>query len=158
LGKALFREATWEEDVQEASDIVLSAPERAERIAARLRDFEGKTPKGVPYWPTYSDESTLRETRPKSGAKTELEKILDGWGDLFFYGFAPKRLAGEGGRIMAWRLMDLHVFREHVEKTGHVPGYSRSNGDGSSDFRVFKPADLPTEFVIASNEQQRWAA
>lgn len=111
------------------------------RIACRVRD--------VSYLPEYRDEFTMRSRRP-SGAKTELRKVLSGWGDYIFYGFGSLDGPLEMPR---YGIGDLSVFRiwfhEYtVRNRGRCPGVERMNRDGSSAFRAFKWRDLPPEFVI----------
>ena len=53
----------------------------------------------------YPNEFTIRTVRP-SGAQTELGKIIEGWGDYFFYGFADAQESG----LFSWALCDLKVF------------------------------------------------
>ena len=54
----------------------------------------------------YGSEFTIRAGRP-SGAKTELTKIIEGWGDYFFYGFAdPTEIY-----LAQWLIGSLNAFR-----------------------------------------------
>lgn len=104
----------------------------------------------------YPDEFTIRASRP-SGAKTELPKILEGWGDYIFYGFATEDVT----ELAAWTLGSLNVFRlwHHRELwAGRRPGVGKANGDGSSEFRAYSLADLPAEFVVARKTGIRQAA
>ena len=107
----------------------------------------------------YRYEFTIRTSRP-SGAKTELEKILDGWCDYNFYGFADA--ADE--KIMAWIIGDLAVFRrewarawemkaKHL-KERHISWREKKNADGSSEFCAFDWRTFPGDFMVASGRDE----
>lgn len=140
LGLWLIGEAPVEEDAERNTDLIVLRME-AVRIACRVRNHK--------YVARFSDEFTLRAGRP-SGVKTELTKIVEGWGNYFLYGFAT---ADESG-LAAWTLADLSVFRlwfnrQIVENWGDVPGTRRDNADGSSFFFAYDIASLPENFVVA---------
>src|SRR5258708_886106 len=98
LGEALLREGTAEEDMAEATDFITLRLD-AIRIGCRIRRPE--------YFQRYPNDVTLRAWRD-SGATTELAKILEGWGDYLFYGFASVE---REGRLRAARVLDLRIFR-----------------------------------------------
>jgi len=111
------------------------------RIACRIRK--------ECYREQYGDEFTIRTYR-QSGAKTELTKIIEGWGDYIFYGFA-------GENLTEWFIGDLKAFRLWfnsflVINKGVLPGKRKSNPDGSSDFIAFKKSEIPN-FIIAESSQ-----
>lgn len=142
LGTFLLTEGTIEQDQRENTDLVLVAASK--RIAVRIRDAS--------YFKhdAYRWEVTFRSARP-SGTPTELEKMLDGWGDWFFYGFK-----GEGERLLAWVVLDLHQLRRRSLRRGWYADVSniglvrKPNRDNSSDFVA---VDLRTirECVIGSS-------
>jgi hypothetical protein len=139
VARHLILEAPLEEDQQRNTDLIVLRSS-AVRIACRVRRAQ--------YAERYGDEFTIR-TRRLYGAKTELAKLLEGWGDALFYGFA-----GDEG-ITRWLLGDLDVFRHwHAAElqrlpAGCPPGLEQTNGDASSQFMAFKLAWLPHEFTIA---------
>lgn len=143
LGMHLLGEAPHEEDATRATDLIVLRME-AVRIAVRMRK------KCYGTKPSYREEFTIRSERG-SGTKTELRKVLAGFGDFLFYGFEHE----DGGRLGRWTLVDLSVFRECLwEKTfkcdaGIMPGDEFHNTDGSSSFRVFRYCDFPDELVRA---------
>ena len=98
----------------------------------------------------YGDEFTIRSNRP-SGTKTELTKIIEGWGNYFFYAFADENES----RLQKWLLGDLSAFRLWYMRQlinshlGNYPGTKRNNQDNSSDFCAFKYTDIPN-FIKAS--------
>ena len=110
------------------------------RIACRVRDAK--------YLAEYADQFTIRAGRP-SGAQTELQKMIAGWGDFILYGF---RAADGSAELDAWVLGDLSIFRlwfnqQLMARHGQPPGTLRGNRDGSSSFRAFEIGELPPSFV-----------
>jgi hypothetical protein len=143
LGEYLIAAAPFEEDAERNTDLIVLRLE-AVRIGVRIRS--------AAYWenPNYRQQFTIRAGRP-GGVKTELTKIIEGWGDYFFYGFANTDYSG----LLAYMLGDLNVFRlwystqlAHLPP-GKTPGVRIPNHDGSSDFCVFDVQQLPSNFLIA---------
>jgi hypothetical protein len=98
----------------------------------------------------YGHEFTIRAGRP-SGTKTELTKIVEGWGDYFFYGFCD----GDEVKLSKWILGDLKAFRLYVNRelllnSGRMPGARGNNTDGSSFFYAFQYHAIPN-FVVAES-------
>lgn len=143
-GEYLVGEAPQEEDALRNSDLIVLtlAPVR---VACRIRKFA--------YVKRYPDEFTIRAGRP-NGTKTELAKVIEGWGDYILYGFADETETG----LCAWTLGNLGVFRLWFMRgltrleAGLMPGDEQFNGDGSSSFRAFRIAELPAEFVVARKQ------
>lgn len=139
----LICEAPPEEDMKHNTDLIVLKMDTV-RIAVRLRRHQ------YLHQRNYANEFTIRATRPRSGADTELGKVISGWGDYNFYGFA----SADGKSLAAWVLGDLKVFRLWVNRhmfanAGKMPGTSKLNSDGSSEFYAFTIDDLPPEFVVA---------
>jgi len=114
------------------------------RIACRVR-------RGT-YAAAYTNEFTIRMERP-SGAKSELTKIVESWGDWLFYGFADET----ENHIAQWFLGDLNVFRLWFTRYGYanagkLPGTTHRNSDNSSSFLAIDRRHLPSEFIIAQGE------
>lgn len=142
LGEHLICAAPIEDDAERNTDLIVLKLD-AVRIGCRIRRHD--------YLIRYPYEFTIRAGRP-SGVKTELAKIIEGWGDYFFYGFANE---GEDG-LERWTLCDLRVFRLWFNRymAGHggaLPGVEQANGDDSSVFRAFRWGELPFEFIVARN-------
>lgn len=141
LGEYLIGEPPVEEDQERNTDLIVLRME-AVRIGCRIRKFK--------YLENYGGEFTVRAGRP-SGHKTELTKIIEGWGNYFFYGFCDK----DEQKLAKWTLCDLNVFRLWFNRrlktdNGKVPGTHKNNTDNSSFFLAFKTAELPAKFVTAS--------
>ena len=94
LGEHLIGEAPKEEDMCRNTDLITLSMEPM-RIACRIRK-----PKYIKH-----NDFTIRYD-VSSGRKTEFQKILDGWGDYFLYGYA-----GENDDLSAWGLCRLDEFR-----------------------------------------------
>lgn len=150
LGVHLIGEPPTEEDAERNTDLMVLRMD-AVRIGCRVRKHS--------YLASYGDQFTIRAGRP-SGVKTELTKIIEGWGDFFFYGFSNEAET----RLEQWCLADMKVFRRHYaimlarSDRGVLPGISRTNHDGSSTFAAFRWADFPPEFVVASSHEIKRAA
>lgn len=139
LGQLLIGEPPVEEDEERNTDLIVLRME-AVRICCRVRrnKFIG-----------HSDEFTIRTTRP-AGTKTELDKIVEGYGSYFFYGICDP----EEQRLASWFVGNLNVFRLWFTRyiannQGKVPGILFENHDKSSSFRVYKIKDVYKDFVIA---------
>lgn len=144
LGIHLIGEPPIEEDQERNTDLIVLRMD-AVRIGCRVRRNQ---------YIQYADDFTIRAGRP-SGAKTELTKIIEGWGDYFFYGFSD----GQQQSLAHWILGDLKAFRiwysrELHARNGFPPGARRDNGDGSSHFYAYPWREIPG-FVIASSEMAR---
>ncbi len=139
VARHLILEAPIEEDQQRNTDLIVLRSS-AVRIACRVRR--------AAYADRYGDEFTIR-TRRLYGSKTELAKILEGWGDALFYGFAGDT------SICRWLLGDMNVFRTWYSAElqrlpeGCPAGHEQFNRDHSSAFMAFPIHWLPPEFVIA---------
>lgn len=134
LGLYLIGEPPIEEDAERNTDLMVLKMD-AVRIACRVRT--------VGYQEKYDNEFTVRSTRP-SGAKTELRKIIEGWGDYMFYGF------GDGVNLSSWHLLDLKVFRSAFLTMVYkrkVPK-QKMNHDNSSGFIPFEINKFPEKFIV----------
>lgn len=141
LGEWLVGEPPQAEDALHNTDLMVLKMEPM-RIGCRIR-------KPHQYTERYAREFTIRSTRP-NGTKTELAKIIEGWGDYFFYGFGDDTTC----RLLCWHLANLKAFRlwfmsQLVHRQGQMPGTEIPNKDDSSTFRVFRWAELPTDFIVA---------
>lgn len=147
LGCYLIAEPSPDEDAERNTDLMVLRMD-AVRIGCRIRKY--------PYLARYGDEFTIRAGRP-SGVKTELTKIIEGWGDYFFYGFSNEKET----ELCRWALADMDVFRLWYNRklarspAGITPGIAKPNADGSSNFSAFRWGDLPPEFVIATDATHR---
>lgn len=147
LGQTFIGAAPPEEDMEHNTDLIVLRMEPL-RIACRIR-------RANKYFNKYSDEFTIRTSRP-NGVKTELRKIIAGWGDYIFYGFGD-----DPGNLVWWSIGDLRVFsvwvfESIIKNHGGMPGIEQKNKDGSSDFRAFKWKDLPSEFIVNQAKQPRY--
>lgn len=137
LGSVLLREGTLEEDATQNTDLITLRME-AIRIAVRIRD--------VFYRKRYGHQFTIRSHRD-SGAKTELQKIRDGWAELFFYGFADLHFDLAVPPLAQWCILDLHVFRTNEHNAKVARG---DNGDGTY-FNAYDIFSFPPGLVKRSH-------
>ena len=140
LGEQLIEVANDTEDQQHNTDLISLRLPGDVRFACRIRKHG--------YLANYADEFTLRCSRP-SGRDTEIDKLLAGWGDYLFYGFADEAEQA----LAAWFIGDLNVFREwiswHFPAKGYWPGELKENFDGSSKFMAFDVNEVRRDFVVA---------
>lgn len=135
VGPLLLEESSLEVDRQQAADlVVLNA--RDKTIACRVRRSG--------YADRYGNEFTIRAKRD-SGAKTELEKIIDGFGDWMFYGHADP----DGINVCRWMVISLPALRAAIIRKQARP-LKQSNGDGTH-FVAFDIRDLPDSCVISAS-------
>lgn len=142
VGSHLLKQAPALLDMTQATDLLM-LDAKDMRIAARVRrpGFAARFP----------HQFTIRSRIP-SGGETELSKIINGAGDLMFYGHSDPSQE----RIDRWWLIDLNAFRaalvrRSVEGSGIHWG-SQVNDDGTAftwfDVRSF-PNDPP--LVVAQS-------
>jgi hypothetical protein len=126
VGPHLLEESSLKVDTEQAADLTVLTG-RNLTIAARVR-----RPGFAEQWPY---QFTMRAERT-SGARTELQKIIDRWGDWFLYGHALNDTEPEIGR---WMIIDLHSFRSSYARRIIAPGRSgmKKNTDGKTSFAWF---------------------
>ena len=142
LGLYLIGEPPLEEDAEHNTDLMVLKMD-AVRIACRIRKHS--------YLANYGDEFTIRTYRP-SGQKTELAKIIEGWGNYMFYGFSDI----DQNCLSKWCLLDLNVFRLWLMRymalnKGKLPSKEQNNVDNSSRFMAFQISNAPDEIVVAES-------
>lgn len=143
LGEFLIAESPEEEDRDRNTDLIVLKIDSI-RVGCRVRKYR--------YLLDYANEFTIRSERG-SGNKTELAKIIEGWGRYLFYGFANE----QDDAIEQWKLIDLNAFRlwfnSYIIKHHEVPGVLLKNTDGSSSFRAFNTHDMPASIVFAGRSE-----
>jgi hypothetical protein len=117
----IYREAHKKEDYQEATDLIAND---LPRISIRSSMGWGN--------------NIMLRIGPNDGFKYEYQKIMDGCGDLYFYGFHSK----ESLNYHKWYLIDLNVFRRVIEKEGadafgFASNKCESNKLCEKPFRIF---------------------
>ena len=128
------------EDKKHATDLLI--PDI--RIGCRVRRNK--------YHRRYNGQFTIRCELPSEN-ETEIDKIMEGWGDYYFFGFSNYKDNGNG--FVSWIIFNLDVFRQMYTYrfVKGIPSIRASclinNGDGSSSFRAFVAESFPNRFVIA---------
>jgi hypothetical protein len=130
-------------DVRYAADLMLLSTKHM-MIAARVRNPKKHYAEKYPY------DFTFRVAY-ETGQKTELNKILEGMADVFFYGHGHPLKPGEFCR---WWLLNLDVFRANVRGRTwqNIP-----NGDGTF-FAPFDVRKFPPELVLDCSDTTWMAA
>ncbi|MGC9217067.1 hypothetical protein [Acidithiobacillus sp.] len=124
-------DSTYQQDMHEASDLLLDGQGCALRIRAE---------KALDRWP---DEFTIRAVRPGC-TDTEFQKIMDGHARYALYGFADST-----DKIVLLRLLDLNVFRTCI--LGKPQQYDRDMrwGTDGVGYLVFNIREFPETLVSA---------
>jgi len=121
VGPLLLGAAPVEEDCFRATDLMILAA-RDLRIACRVRR--------PGYADRYPYDFTVR-CQIESGAETEMTKLVNGFGDWFFYGHAAEECLG----IDRYMIVDLAAWRAHLIRRGWGDlARKSSNGDGTHFF------------------------
>ena len=147
IGPRLLVPSPLEVDTKQAADLIVLRG-RDMTIACRIRRHG--------YADRYPWDITIRSRRD-SGARTELEKIVEGWADWMFYGHASL----DPGALDRWVLIDLSIWRREFIREGlrTTLGYKpklggvakpQSNGDGTH-FVAFDLQRFPRDTIIASS-------
>lgn len=131
FAEKMIVQATPHQDRREASDLIILDLPEGRRMAVRIRRAQ--------YLTKYAAEVTFRQSRP-SGIATEFEKILSGWCDWLFYGFADPSC----DHLCAFRIINLHKFRSAYKEGAIGRGFTQINQDGSSSFIAFNTAGWST--------------
>lgn len=141
-GEVFFTQANIADDQNRNTDIIIELPKNGGRVACRVRR---------PECYRYKDEFTIR-CRSRFGAKTEIDKILEGWGDYVFYAFG-----GRNAKLRAWTIADLNVFRDwitsRIKARGGIQLPHIPNNDGTA-FMAFKWEWFPPGFIVASETRE----
>ena len=136
IARVMIRVGTEDEDNNHATDIVVEPG----RYALRTRTMYVN---GNDYFKRYHREFTIRSKRP-SGVKTELEKILDGDGEYYLYGWVNST------GIKYYTIFDLNVFRQTISDRPQLLNNTTTGKDGVT-FTCFKYEDFSSDFIIDSN-------
>jgi len=132
LGICLFTEPAVVEDQKHNTDLTMIADNI--RVSCRIRNFSD--------FEDYAGQFTIRY-KLASGAPTEIDKIMDGWGTYGFYAFA----SDDEKSFHQWVIYDLDTFRECYQKTAW-PRCVRQNFDRRSWLAAFEYGDFPDSFKI----------
>ena len=124
VGPHLLEPSSLKVDTQQAADLVVLTG-RNLTIAARVRRSG--------FADLFPYQFTIRAQRA-GGARTELQKIVDRWGDWFLYGHAISDVD-----IGRWMIIDLHSFRA-ARSRRIIPDNMcgmKKNTDGRTTFAWF---------------------
>jgi len=134
----LITVADPEVDCKENGDFQISFP-RNGTIGCRLR---------TPEYAKYTGDVTFR-SQSKNGGKTEISKIIEGYGDYFFYGHVDK-----ADNIWHWYLLCFQSLRAmFMRKRKLLDREQRKNSDGTA-FLVFSVEDELTDAIVAKQTNE----
>lgn len=147
IGAYLLAPASEEVDMTQAADLV-TLKARGLTIACRVRR--------PGFVAQYGWEFTMRSER-LNGTKTEMQKIVEGWGDWMFYAHAQE---GNDLGFSRWLLIDLAAWRVHFVRDAYLPerqlrcGHNVLNADGATCFSWFDVRSFPSHppLLIAASE------
>jgi len=138
VGPYILESSPPEVDQNQATDLMLMQG-RTKSVAVRVRQHK--------YLERYPHDFTLR-SKVRAGP-SEVDKIMGGFGDLMFYGWANEQ--GEG--LAAWMLLELNELRRAFMGCDWKSKYdtgTKPNGDGTG-LRYFDVRSLPDDVVICRN-------
>jgi len=137
-GRHLFVPAPVEDDQKRATDLLLLRSGDC-RIAVRARCAS--------YRASFGTEFTIRSAGI-NGAKSELSKVIAGFGDFMWYGF----IDFNSGEIVQWTLIDLEEFRLWWAAYGNPKEISAlHNHDRRSDFMAFDFSLFRPKLIVATS-------
>lgn len=143
-GRHLLSLANAKQDMTEATDLMVLKAGQV-RLGVRVRR---------PYYfdnANYRDEVTIR-CKLDSGVPTEYQKVMDGWGDMMFYGFANPCYTWCQS-LRRWTLYSLDAFRWIAMNRRTMLGNAIPNGDGTHFYalNVRHAQRVHSGFVVDSN-------
>jgi len=140
-GRALIVAAPLKIDQEENADLIMLRYEGRGDVAFRARRPE--------YQVQYPYDITFRSARV-SGQPTEIDKVVDGKGFWFLYGFGSP----VGDRLCAWTLLDLNRFRSALFRGLIAPtNRNKPNADGTFfDVYDIRLINASAPGVIAATE------
>lgn len=100
-----FATADAKRDMEQATDLVLEVEGGTIAVRIRSNKYYLSYLDGKPHKPKALDWSVRWVSR---GARTEIHKLREGFGDFYFYGYSED----DRGMLADWWLIDLHTVRE----------------------------------------------
>lgn len=121
-----------EVDKKENGDLELAFP-RNGTVSVRLRTQK---------YARYAGEITFR-SRSRNGGYTELSKLIDGYGDYFFYGHVS-----DAGDMWFWHLLSLNAVRAAFTRSPRLLKRPEKQNPDGTRFLVFSPeTDFPSAIL-----------
>ena len=129
-----IEQASQQDDLFHGTDFLWCRQGLTARLAVRIRKSA---------FLKYKDDFTIREDRPQSHQKTELEKIREGdWANLYAYAFS------DGDRILHWSLFRMSRFNPAAPFT-YMPGFGPGNR-ADTVTRIYRVSGQPDGFLLKS--------
>ena len=129
-----IEQAPIQDDLFHGTDFLWCRQGLTTRLAVRIRKAG---------FMTYKDDFTIREDRPHSDQKTELEKIRSGeWANLYAYAFS------DGRSILHWSLFRMSRFNPDAPFQ-YMPGFGPGNR-ADTVTRIYRISGQPSGFLLDS--------
>ncbi len=138
-----IEQASQQDDLFHGTDFLWCRQGRTAHLAVRVRKAA---------FLKYKDDFTIREDRPQSHQKTELEKIREGeWANLYAYAFS------DGDRILHWSLFRMSQFNPDAP-FAYMPGFGPDDRGGlpparDTVTRIYRISGQPDGFLLKSVTQ-----
>jgi hypothetical protein len=130
----VIRQASLSDDLFHGTDFLWQIGGRTYRLACRIRHAA---------FIRYHDDFTIREDRPRTGLRTELEKIRAGdWAHVYAYGFS------DGDRILHWSLFRMSRFNPEAPFS-YMRGFG-PNDQNDTVTRIYRISGQPQGFLLSS--------
>jgi hypothetical protein len=100
------------------------------------------------YAATFAHEFTLCAST-HNGTPSEYDKIVAGFGDWFFYGFADTH-DGKPPGFVVWYLLDLHAWRAALIRRAPIKCTLKTNPHSGKQFAAFDVTTFGDDLIIAS--------
>lgn len=139
-----LEKASCQQDTEEATDFIYYANLK---IPVRIR---------TPKYYNYLGEFTIR-WRSAHGQKTEIDKLADGHGDIYFYAWTKK---DEVEYIADWCLINLHKLRNRHNLSRlntTLIDRAKGNGDKKTGFTFYKVNEISDCIINGSSKVMKRA-
>lgn len=124
--------ASLQDDRFHGTDFFWNRHGKACRLACRVRKAG---------FMKYKDDFTIREDRPQSNQKTELEKIRAGeWASIYAYAFS------DGHQILHWSLFRMSLFNP-AAPFSYMPGFGPRD-EQDTITRIYRISGQPVGFLL----------
>lgn len=141
VGPLLMETADFEDDVRRNTDLVVLRMD-ATRIMARVRRNQ--------FLRRYPNDITIR-LKPDQYGESEFTKLMDGWGDYLFYGFAHATRP----KVESWIFGDLQVLRDWINeqvKGGDAEQVNHQTNTDGTHFLTVDHRNVPGFVLHGSGE------
>lgn len=142
LGQVIINIGEKIEDQKEMTDLKILGTGK-KRIGVRVRNPYSENNPNLDIYENFGDEITIRIKRQRR--KTELQKIMEGWGDIYFYGIGDKNQS----KFKTFTIFDLDGLRQLYNHKGKEIFHAKHwNKDHSSKLGAMKIKLLDSKYIL----------